>query len=80
MPSLVEEREALKDLIETTYKERRLSFEKSFGEFKRGLSAKNVDDIVSGLMGINHLYGAKLQFNTQHEFDGFMISSSHLKL
>jgi len=31
-------------------------------------------------MGINHLYGTKLQFNTQQEFDAFMISSPHLKL
>ncbi len=74
LPSLVEEREELKTLIEKTYKDRKLSFEKSFIEFKKGLSVSDTNQIICGLIGINELYGKKLQFQTQKEFDEFMLN------
>lgn len=80
LPSLVEEREELKELINETYRERKLSFEKSFDEFKQGLSTKDIDNIICGLIGINDMYSKKLQFETQKEFDDFMISDSNLNL
>jgi hypothetical protein len=80
LPSLVEEREELKELIEKTYHERKLSFEKSFDEFQQGLSTKDIDNVVCGLIGINEMYGKKLQFKTQKEFDDFMVSDCNLSL
>jgi len=80
LPSLVEEREELKELIEKTYKKRKLSLNKSFNEFKQGLSNKDIDTLICGLSGINNMYGKKLQFETQKEFDGFMDSNCPLKL
>ncbi|CAA6815828.1 MAG: Unknown protein [uncultured Campylobacterales bacterium] len=77
-PLLVKEREELKELIERAYRERKLSFEKSFDEFKEGLSTKNIDDVICGLIGINHMYSKKLQFKTQKEFDNFMESKCEL--
>jgi hypothetical protein len=79
LPSLVEEREELKELIEKTYRERKLSFEKSFDEFKQGLSTKDIDNVICGLIGINEMYGKKLQFETQKEFDDFMESDDVFK-
>lgn len=80
LPSLVEEREELKELIEKTYKERKLSFDKSFEQFKQGLSTQDVDNVICGLIGINKMYGKKLQFETQKEFDDFMESECDFKL
>jgi len=80
LPLLVEEREDLKELIEKTYKERKLSFDKSFEEFKHGLSTQDVDNVICGLIGINKMYGKKLQFETQKEFDNFMVSSCNFSL
>jgi len=80
LPSLVEEREELKELIEKTYRERKLSFEKSFDEFKQGLSTNDIDNVICGLIGINEMYGKKLQFETQKEFDDFMVSDCAFKL
>lgn len=80
LPTLVEEREELKELINETYRERKLSFEKSFDEFKQGLSTKDIDNVICGLIGINDMYSKKLQFETQKEFDDFIISDSNLNL
>lgn len=80
LPSLVEEREELKELIEKTYRERKLTFEKSFDEFRQGLSTKDIDSIICGLIGINKLYGKKLQFETEEKFDDFMISNCNFNL
>ncbi len=74
LPSLLEERDELEKLIEKTYRERKITFEKSFEQFKKGLSSKDVDNVISGLIGINAMYGKKLQFETQEEFDDFMAS------
>lgn len=75
LPLLIEEREELENLIKKTYRDRRLSFEKSFNDFKNALSNNDLDGVVCGLVGINSLYGAKLQFMTQKEFDDFMAES-----
>lgn len=80
LPSLIEEREELQKLIEQTYKERKLSFEKSFDDFKNGLNSQDINCVICGLIGINDLYGKKLQFQTQKEFDIFMESNCNLKL
>ncbi len=62
LPDLIAEKEELRELIDKTYKDRRLTFDKSFSEFKRGLSSNNIDDIMSGLIRINAMYGKTLQF------------------
>ncbi len=80
LPLLVEEREELKELIEKTYRERKLSFEKSFDEFKQGLSTNDIDNVICGLIGINEMYGKKLQFETQKEVDDFMVNNCKLVL
>ncbi|RLA79446.1 MAG: hypothetical protein DRG78_12965 [Epsilonproteobacteria bacterium] len=80
MPDLIAETDELKFLITNTYKERKLSFEKSFDEFKNGLEAEDVNNIICGLVGINKMYGKKLQFNTQKDFNVFMKSNCNLKL
>ena len=72
LPSLIEDRKELEELIKNTYKERKLTFETSFEDFKMGLSTNNIDALISGLNGINSLYGKKLQFSNQKEFDNFM--------
>ena len=69
LPSLIEDREKLEELIKNTYKERKLTFENSFEEFKKGLSENNIECLISGLNGINGLYGKKLQFSTLKEFN-----------
>lgn len=80
LPALIEEKEELKELIAITYKERKLTFEKSYSDFKQGLSKNEIETIVCGLIGINELYGKKLQFETQKEFDDFMVSDCSFKL
>jgi hypothetical protein len=74
LPSLIEDRKELEELIKNTYKERKLTFETSFEDFKLGLSTNNINSLISGLNGINSLYGKKLQFSTQKEFNDFMCS------
>lgn len=74
IPNLIQEKEELKELITNTYKERRLTFDKSFLDFKQGLSSNNIDSIMSGLIGINSMYNQKLQFLTFKEFDDLMLS------
>ena len=69
LPSLIEDRKELEELIKNTYKERKLTFENSFEEFKKGLSENNIECLISGLNGINGLYGKKLQFSTLKEFN-----------
>ena len=34
---------------------------------------------MSGLIGINSMYGAKLQYETFEEFDDFMLSDKSFK-
>ncbi|SFV71269.1 hypothetical protein MNB_SV-13-43 [hydrothermal vent metagenome] len=79
MPELIKEKKELKELISTTYKERKLTFDKSFSDFKEGLSDNNIDSIMSGLIGINSMYDKKLQFATFKEFDSFMLSDESFK-
>lgn len=69
LPSLIEDRKELEELITNTYKERKLTFENSFEEFKKGLSENNIECLISGLNGINGLYGKKLQYSTLKEFN-----------
>jgi len=79
LPTLISEKEELKELIDKTYKERKLTFNKSFDDFKRGLSSNNINSIMSGLVGINSMYGQKLQFATFEEFDDFMLGDDNFK-
>jgi len=79
LPQLIQEKNELKDLIDKTYKERKLSFEKSFSEFKQGLTSNDIDTIVNGLVQINNMYDKKLQFVTFKEFDEFMRSDEIFK-
>lgn len=76
LPSLIEDREELEKLIETTYKERKLTFEKSFEDFKEGLSSNDVERVILGLQSINSMYGKSLQFQTFKEFDDFMLDKN----
>lgn len=80
LPELIEKKEELKKLISKTYKERKLTFEKSFDEFKKGLSDNDISSIICGLDRINNMYGAKLKFQTFEEFDHFMCSGNNFKL
>ena len=79
LPTLIAEKEELKELIDKTYKKRKLTFDKSFDDFKKGLSSNNIDSIMSGLIGINSMYGKTLQFTTCEEFDDFMIGDDNFK-
>ncbi len=79
LPSLIEDRKELEELIKNTYRERKLTFENSFEEFKIGLSENNIECLISGLNGINGLYGKKLQFSNQQDFDNFMQSDEIFK-
>ncbi len=80
IPELIAQKNELKDLIEKTYKKRKLTFEKSFNEFKKGLSNNDINSIICGLESINSMYGKKLQFQTFKEFDDFMCSDEKLIL
>jgi hypothetical protein len=79
MPSLIEEKENLKALIDKTYQDRKLTFEQSFASFKNGLSSQDISSIMCGLSGINSIYGEKLEFATLGEFDSLMCSDESLK-
>jgi len=80
LPELIAEKEELKELIDKTFKERKLTFEKSFSEFKKGLTDNNISSIICGLENINNMYSKKLQFATFEEFDSFMCSDESFKL
>lgn len=80
LPELITEKENLKELIDKTYKERKLTFEKSFEEFKRGLTKNDINSVICGLESINNMYGKKLQFLTFEEFDEFMCSDKNFEL
>jgi len=79
LPDLIAEKEQLKELIEKTYKERKLTFDKSFSEFQKGLTNNDIDNIMYGLISINSMYGQKLQYETFEEFDSFMCSDESFK-
>ena len=76
LPTLIEDRKELEKLIETTYKERKLTFEKSFEDFKEGITANDVESVIFGLQNINSMYGKSLKFQTFDEFDKFMLNSN----
>lgn len=76
LPSLIEDRVELEKLISQTYKDRKLTYEKSFQDFKQGISTKDVEKLISGLNKINSMYGKSLQFQTFEEFDEFMLNSN----
>ncbi len=80
LPDLIAEKEELEELIDKTYKQRKLTFEKSFDEFKQGLTDNDIHSIVCGLESINNMYGKRLQFQTFEEFDNFMCSDDTLEL
>ena len=44
-----------------------------FNEFKNGFLSSDIDSFISGLQGINSLYGKSLSFSTFSEFDEFML-------
>lgn len=73
LPSLIEDREKLESLIKKTYQDRKVSFNHSFNEFKNGFLSSDIDSFISGLQGINSLYGKSLSFSTFSEFDTFML-------
>lgn len=79
LPDLIAEKNELKELIERTYKERKLTFEKSFSEFQSGLTNNDIDSVMCGLISINSMYGQKLQYETFEEFDSFMCSDENFK-
>ncbi len=79
MPSLVAEKENLKELIEKTYKNRKLTFDKSFSDFKEGLTSNDISSIMCGLSSINNMYNSKLQFATFEEFNTLMCSDESLE-
>jgi len=76
LPSLIEDREKLELLIKKTYQDRKISFDHSFNEFKNGFLSKDIDSFISGLQGINSLYGKNLSFSTFSEFDTFMLDKN----
>lgn len=76
LPTLIEDKKELEKLIETTYKERKLTFEKSFEDFKEGITANDVESVIFGLQNINSMYGKSLKFQTFDEFDEFMLNSN----
>lgn len=77
LPTLIAEKKELQELIETTYKERKLTFEKSFAQFQSGLKSSDIDKVMGGLISINAMYGEKLQYETFEEFDDFMKSDEN---
>lgn len=79
LPSLIEDRKELEELIKKTYQERKLTFETSFEEFKKGLSSNDIESLICGLNGINSLYGKKLEFATLKEFNTMMASDLPIK-
>lgn len=80
LPDLIAEKEELKELIATTYREHRLTYDKSFLEFKNGLSSHNIESMMCGLVGINSMYNKKLQFASFEEFDALMLCDDDFKL
>jgi len=80
LPDLISEKNELKELINKTYKDRKLTYDKSFSSFKYGLSNINIEALMNGLIGINSMYCKKLQFATFDEFDTMMLSDGSFKL
>ncbi len=80
LPDLIAEKNELKELITKTYKDRKLTYDKSFSDFRYGLANVNVDVMISGLIRINSMYEKKLQFVCFEEFDHLMLCRDHFKL
>lgn len=79
LPDLIEDNKQLSKLIETHFKERKVSLEKSFFDFKNGLMLQDIQNVLNGLIGINSSYNKKLQFETFKEFDSLMLSDKPFK-
>jgi len=79
LPNLIDDTKELQKLIETTFNRRKLTLEKSFREFKQGLSNNDINSIICGLQQINQMYGKSLQFLTFEEFDNVMCSNEPIK-
>lgn len=80
LPDLIMEQGELQELIDRTYQDKKLTFEKSFADFQYGLSKNNIDAMLNGLIGINGIYGKKLQFYSFSQFDNLMLSDESFKL
>ena len=80
LPQLIEQRKELEELIEKTFKKRKLLFEKSFDDLRKGINNNEIELVINGLIQINEMYGKKLQFVTFKEFDDFMKSDEKLIL
>jgi hypothetical protein len=79
LPDLIEDNRQLSKLIEKHFKERKVSLEKSFSDFKNGLMLQDIQNVMNGLIGINSSYNKKLQFETFKEFDSLMLSNKPFK-
>ena len=79
LPDLINETEELQKLIDTTFKTRKLTLDKSFKEFKQGLNNNDINSVICGLQQINQMYGKSLQFLTFEEFDNVMCSNESIK-
>lgn len=80
LPDLISEKEELKTLIAKTYGERKLTYDKSFSDFKNGLATNDIESMMCGLVDINTMYNAKLQFANFGEFDALMLCNDDFKL
>lgn len=60
LPALIENREKLKELIASTHKERLMSLESSFADYKKAYQNADDNDIYDGLNRICNLYDSSL--------------------
>lgn len=64
LPQLIEEREELEKLIESTHKERLITLDSSFAECSIAMEKDDYDAYTKALQKINALWGAELKIKT----------------
>ncbi len=81
IPQLVADREQLESMVETHFSGRDALFESTFADLQSARDCGDLDGFLSGLQKLNAAYGKSLPWNTQREFDEFMLDDSQsLKL
>lgn len=74
LPQLVEDNEKLRNLIDSKFKNLKMSLDSSFADLQNAISSTDSNLFISSLVGINSAYGMKLKYLNFGEFDIAMKS------
>ncbi|MCX2716850.1 hypothetical protein OQH61_03755 [Helicobacter sp. MIT 21-1697] len=72
LPTLIEKREELEQLIESTHKERLMSLESSFADYQKAYANADDNAIYEGLNRICNLYGSDLNIKDMNDVESVL--------